>query len=210
MWRLAVEKQNEKQVARELGTSTKTVRKWRNRFIKYGIEGLQDLPRSGAPAKFNVCQRCEVIAIACDQPKNYGFSESTNWNLDLLTQAVQKEVEGPAMSRSSVFRTLNENELKPHKLRMWLHSKDPAFKEKVNDIVSLYIVPPKDAVVLSIDEKTGMQALERKYETRLPQQGKSGRYEYEYIRHGTQSLITSFETKTGEVYGECGSTRKGL
>lgn len=208
IWGLAMEKQNENQVARELGTTVKTVRKWQNRYINYGLKGLDDLPRSGAPAKFDVCQRCEVIAIACDQPKNYGFSESPTWNLDRLTQVVQKEVEGPVMSRSSVFRTLNENELKPHKLRMWLHSKDPEFKEKVNDIVSLYIDPPKDAVVLSIDEKTGMQALERKYETRLPQQGKPGRYEYEYIRHGTQSLIASFETQTGEVYGECGSTRK--
>jgi len=203
-----MEKQTENQVARELGTTVKTVRKWRNRYIKHGLKGLEDLPRSGAPAKFDVCQRCEVIAIACDQPENYGFPESATWSLDRLTQVVQNEVEGAMMSRSSVFRTLNENELKPHKLRMWLHSKDPKFKEKVNDIVSLYNDPPKDAVVLSIDEKTGMQALERKYETHLPRPGKSGRYEYEYIRHGTQSLIASFETQTGEVYGECGSTRK--
>jgi len=111
------------------------------------------------------------------------------------------------MSRSSVFRTLSDNELKPHKMRMWLHSKGPQFKEKVNDIVSLYTDPPEDAVVLCIDEKTGMQALERKYETRPAQPGEPGRYEYEYIRHGTQSLIASFEIKTGEVYGECGSTR---
>jgi len=207
IWSLAVEKQKEAEVAKELNTSTKTVRKWRNRFIQSGIDGLYDLPRPGAPAKFDVCQRCEVIAIACDEPKYYGFPEYTHWNFDILTQAVHREVEGPAMSRSSVFRTLSDNELKPHKMRMWLHSKDPQFKEKVNDIVSLYTDPPEDAVVLCIDEKTGMQALERKYETRPAQPGEPGRYEYEYIRHGTQSLIASFEIKTGEVYGECGSTR---
>jgi len=207
IWSLAVEQQKEIDVARELETSTKTVRKWRNRFSQSGIDGLYDLPRSGAPPKFDVCQRCEVIAIACDKPQYYGFPEYTHWNLDILTKAVQNEIEGPMMSRSSVFRTLSDNELKPHKMRMWLHSKDPEFKEKVNDIVSLYTDPPEDAAILCIDEKTGMQALERKYETQPAQPEKPGRYEYEYIRHGTQSLIASFEIKTGVVYGECGSTR---
>ncbi|WP_425429493.1 helix-turn-helix domain-containing protein [Desulfoscipio geothermicus] len=65
-------------------TSTKTVRKWRNRFSQSGIDGLHDLPRPGAPIKFDVCQRCEVIAIACDKPKYYGFPEYTHWNLDIL------------------------------------------------------------------------------------------------------------------------------
>lgn len=88
IWQLAVEQKKEAQVAEELKTSTKTVRKWRNRFIQSGIEGLHDLPRSGAPTKFSISQRCEVIAIACDEPKSYGYPEYTHWNLDILTQAI--------------------------------------------------------------------------------------------------------------------------
>jgi transposase len=90
---------------------------------------------------------------------------------------------------------------------MWLHSPDPAFREKVNEIVGLYLNPPEDAVVLCIDEKTGMQATERKHETQRPLPGRPGRYECEYIRHGTQSLLASFDINTGRVVASCGSTR---
>jgi transposase len=204
---LAIEQQMDSQVAREVSTTTKTVRKWRSRFVQSGIDGLYDLPRSGAPTKFQVGQRCEVIAIACDAPANYGFPTYTLWNLDLLTQVVHNNVEGPTMSRSSVARTLGQNDLRPHKMRMWLHSKDPDFKEKVNDLVCLYTDPPEEAAVICVDEKTGMQALERKYETCLPGPGKPGRYEYEYIRHGTQALITGFNIRTGQVTATCGPTR---
>ncbi|WP_042315531.1 hypothetical protein [Desulfofarcimen acetoxidans] len=106
------------------------------------------------------------------------------------------------MSRSNIWQTLNEINLKPHKFEMWLHNKDPAFKEKTNIIVDIYNNPPEDAVVLCVDEKTGIQAVERKYETQIPKPGKPGKYEYEYIRHGTQSLLTCFDINTGEVYAE--------
>lgn len=204
---LAEDRLTEKEVARSLGTSVKTVKKWRDRFQKSAIAGLFDLPRSGAPPRFDVMQRCEVVGITCDTPENYGVLGYTKWTYDLLTGVVNQKVEGPQMSRSSIVRTLNDNELKPHKMEMWLHSRDPQFKEKVNDIVSLYINPPEDAVILSIDEKTGMQATERKNETQRPIPGRPGRYEYEYIRHGTLSMLASFDIKTGEVYSDCNSTR---
>lgn len=92
---------------------------------------------------------------------------------------------------------------------MWFHSRDPEFKGKINDVVSLYIDPPKDAVILSINEKTGMQATGRKNETQRSITGRPGRYEYEYIRHGTLSIFSSFDIKTGEVYSECNPTRTG-
>lgn len=206
---LAEEGLTVKEVAQNLDTSRKTVKKWRDRFLKSGIAGLSDLPRSGAPPKFDVMQRCEVVAIACDAPENYGISGYTKWTYDLLAEAVNHKVEGFQMSRSSIARTLNDNKLKPHKLGMWLHSRDPQFKERVNDVVSLYIDPPQGAVILSIDEKTGMQATERKNETKRPIPGRPGRYEYEYVRHGTLSMFASFNIKTGEVYSECNSTRTG-
>lgn len=193
-------------VSRIMSTTTVTVRKWRDRFIANGIPGLNDLPRSGAPSKFTAEQRCEVIAIACDKPSCYSFEGDERWTCNMLTTAVNQTLDF-SMSRSSIARTLHNNDLRPHKMQMWLHSKDPQFKEKVNCIVSLYLDPPRDTVVLSIDEKTGMQANERKYATQLPIPGRTGRYEHEYIRHGTQSLIAGFNTQTGKVTASCGATR---
>lgn len=206
--KLHVEHLTIQQVANHLSTSTNTVRKWRNRFADHGSDGLLDAPRSGAPGKFDVTQRCELLAIACDMPEHYGLENVTHWTLDQLTAAAAQQVEGPPMSRSSVARTLSRNHLKPHKMKMWLHSPDPQFKEKVNDIVNLYTTPPeKDTIVISVDEKTGMQATEQKYEMKLPSPMKAGRKEYEYIRHGTQALIAGFSITDGEVTAVCGDTR---
>lgn len=196
------------EVAVYLNTTSRTVGKWQERFVADGIHGLNDLPRSGAPPKFTVQQRCEVIAIACDKPAHYGLVGDTHWTSDTLTAAVNASTEF-TMSRSSVFRTLRQNQLKPHKLKMWLHSPDPQFKEKVNDVVWYYLNQHllTDTVVLCIDEKTGMQAIERKYETQRPMPGRPGRYEYEYIRHGTQSLLAAFNIHTGHVTAHCGPGR---
>ena len=207
IWQLGEEKLPETEVARNLQATVKTVRKWQGRFLEHGMAGLNDLPRTGPPPKFSAEQRCEVIAIACDRPENYGIEGYTKWTLDTLTEAVNNHMENFTMSRTSVFRTLSEVDLKPHKTKMWLKSMDPEFKEKVNDIVSLYNEPPQEAVVLCVDEKTGMQATERKYETRPPLPGKPGRYEHHYKRHGTQSLFAAFNTQTGKVTARCNDTR---
>ncbi len=147
-------------------------------------------PRAGAPPKFTLGQRFEVIAIACDKPEHHGFASQPLWTLDTLTYAANESIADLSISRSSVVRILAQSSLKPHRVRMWLHSPDPQFREKVNDIVALYLNPPADAVVLCVDEKTGIQATERKYESIRPWPGRLGRYEYEYIRHGTQSPNT--------------------
>jgi transposase len=198
----------EQEAAKDLCVNIKTIRKWASRFIAEGIEGLNDTPRSGAPCKFSASQRCEIIAIACDSPKNYGHETQNLWTYDILTEVVNAEIADLNMSRTSVFLTLSENDLKPNKFKMWLHSKDPEFESKVNEIVDLYLNPPENAVVISVDEKTGMQAIERKYETKMPSPGNVGKYEYEYIRHGTQSLIAGFDIVTGKVTAECLPTRK--
>ena len=198
---------DENEVAKQLGINIKTVRKWRDRFHAKGIEGLKDNPRSGAPTTFTVLQRCEIIAIACDYPANYGYDTHNHWTGKILTEAANKTIEGLSISESSVRRTLQMNDLKPHKFRMWLHSKDPEFTEKVNDIVDLYMNTPEDEVVICVDEKTGMQATEKVTETVLPKPGILGKYECEYIRHGTQSLIAAFDIKTGNIIAECGDTR---
>ncbi|RCX14392.1 transposase [Anaerobacterium chartisolvens] len=197
----------ENEVAQQLGIDIKTVRKWRDRFHSKGIDGLEDSPRSGAPTTFTILQRCEIIAVACDKPSNYGYDTNNHWTGKILTEAANATIDGLSISESSVRRTLQMNDLKPHKFRMWLHSKDPEFTERVNEVVNLYINTPSDEVVICVDEKTGMQATERIAETILPKPGIAVKYESEYIRHGTQSLIAAFDIKTGNVIAQCGDSR---
>jgi transposase len=202
-----VEGKDENEVASNLKITVKTVRKWRDRFQLKGLNGLKDEVRKGAPSRFTVLQRCEIIAIACDYPKNYGYDTHNHWTGEILTEATNATIEDLNISESSIRRTLKMNELRPHKFKMWLHSKDPEFKERVSEVIDLYLNSPKDAAVISIDEKTGMQAIERIAEPILPKPGCAGKYESEYIRHGTQSLIASFDIKTGKVIAQCGDTR---
>ena len=106
-----------------------------------------------------------------------------------------------------VERILQAGDVRPHRVQQWLHSPDPAFREKVNVICKLYRKAPKNAVVLSIDEKTGIQAIERKHPGRAPAAGRLRRREFEYIRHGTQSLIAALDVHTGRVLGSCRDRR---
>ena len=204
IWHLFYEQRAVQEVAHEVGVHPKTVRKWRDRFQAYGVPGLEDAPRAGRPSQISVTQRCEILAIACDTPENYGLKEQPLWTYDTLTEVVKDRVDDLSISRSGVYRTLQSVALKPHKTQMWLHSPDPNFKAKVNEIVGLYEADwPDDVVVVCIDEKTGMQANERKYATEVPRIGRAGRVEYEYIRHGTVSLLAAFNIRTGEVFAEC-------
>src|SRR6185503_2505631 len=111
------------------------------------------------------------------------------------------------MSRSSLHRILQDADIHPHRMKMWLHSPDPRFREKVTAICNLYLHPPADAVVLSIDEKTGMQARGRRFPGRPPAPGRAARFEFEYIRYGTRTLIAAFDIISGRVYGEVRPTR---
>jgi hypothetical protein len=107
-----------------------------------------------------------------------------------------------------VQRILQAGDVRPHRVQQWLHSPDPAFREKVNVICKLYRKAPKNAVVLSIDGKTGIQAIERKHPGRAPAAGRLRRREFEYIRHGTQSLIAALDVHTGRVLGSCRDRRQ--
>lgn len=193
-------------VAIGLGVHSRRVERWRSRFAKSRLAGLKDRARSGRKAKFNPAQRCEIIAIACD-PIETDKGKTTRTIEDVVRQAIQRGVvEG--IGWTSVQRILADGEVRPHKVDGWLHSTDPLFREKVKDVVDLYLSPPVGSVVLSIDEKPGMQALERRYPDRLPKPGKPRRREYEYRRHGTQTLLCAFEVHKGRVIAECGDTRK--
>lgn len=119
---------------------------WRTRFAIHGIDGLNDLKRCGKPSKYGHQERLKVIDIACQPP-----SLKTRWTLRELAEKT-------GISKSHLHRIMHELDLKPHQFKMWLFSNDPEFEKKQADIVGLYLHPPKNAFVICLDEKTGLQA----------------------------------------------------
>ncbi len=159
---------------------------------------------------FPPLQRVDVVSIATSQPADYGC-HATRWSLDDIAITILNQNHAEAMSRSTVWRILDEGDLKPHKIQYWLNSHDPDFEEKARDICTLYVDAPQlyeqGRLVICCDEKTGMQILERKHPTKPMISGIPERREHEYIRHGTRALINSFAVPTGQVAWNLGQTR---
>jgi transposase len=196
-------------VAERLNIDVKTVRRWRDRFAKKRcVQALKDEPRSGRPPEIGLLSRLELLSMACGNPSDFGEVSRKVWTIDSLLEGFHRHHPKTPISRTSVLRILNDAEIRPHRVRMWLHSPDPEFKEKVRRICRLYLHPPRGAVVLCIDEKTGIQALGRKYPLRHASPGRAGRVDFEYVRHGTRTLLTAFNPHTGKVYAEVRKRRK--
>lgn len=191
-------------IAERLGVSVQTVCLWRKRIAQHGVPGIREGQRSGRPPSISHEVRLQLIALACEVQESDGRVTPT---LDeIVARAVERGVI-EQISRSHVQRILQAGDVRPHRVQQWLHSPDPAFREKVNKICKLYRKAPKNAIVLSIDEKTGIQAIERKHLGRGPVPGRLRRREFEYIRHGTQTLIAALDVHTGQVVAECRERR---
>lgn len=191
-------------ISAALGVSVQTVSHWRTRLARQGLKGLQEAARPGRPRRIGPTQRLELLSLACEPAESQGRATPT---LDeLVDRAVQRGVV-TQISRSHLQRILEAGDMRPHRVRQWLHSPDPQFRQKVNAICALYRQAPKGSVVLSVDEKTGIQAIERKHADRAPVPGRLRRREFEYIRHGTQALIAALDVHSGRVYGSCTDRR---
>jgi len=195
------------EVARRSRAHPRTVERWRARFLRLGLLGLEDRPRPGHKPKFGSVARLEMIALACEPVLHRLDGRARRTIEDLQQEAVSRGIV-ESISWSSVQRILANIDLRPHMVKGWVHSPDSQFREKVTEITQLYLNPPPDSVVLCIDEKTGMQALERRFPDRPAVPGRKRRREFEYIRHGTQSLFCSFEVHRGRIVESCGQTRK--
>jgi transposase len=197
------------EVARRLGCDVKTVRKWRKRMAaRPQVASLEDDMRVGRPPTVPVLARLELVKLACARPADCKAPFRQVWSADALRVALERAT-GFQLSTSEVRRTLRDEEIRPHRMRVWLHSPDPDFASKVRRICDLYLTEPADdEVVLCVDEKTGMQALERKHPSTLPGVRRPGRFEFEYGRKGTRTLIAAFNPHTGEVFGRCSRRRK--
>jgi transposase len=184
-------------IARDLGCSEKTVREWRGRFAVHGIPGIFDRPRSGRPETYGPSARLAVIAAATSVPPG---GESC-WSHTLLARHLRER--GLDISPATVGRTLADAGVRPHKVRGWLNrADDPAFWVRAGAVCRLYLNPLPGTVLLSIDEKTGIQAKHRTHPEIPLRPGRPARREFEYVRHGTVSIIAAMNVATGEVIAQ--------
>lgn len=192
-------------IAQALKVSQQTVSLWRNRFSIYGIKGLSDKNRPGRPRTIGDAAKLEILALACE-PLNENEGRVTPTLNELIDRVVKRGVV-KSISRSHLHRILQAGDVHPNRVQQWLHSTDPEFRNKVNIICDLYKTKPENSIVLSIDEKSGIQAIERKNKGSPAKRGQLYREEFEYIRHGTQCLIAALDVHTGKLVGQCRDRR---
>jgi transposase len=183
------------QIAADLHVGVDMVRKWRRRFAASGLAGLIDAKRSGRPRRHGPDVRVQIVAVATSAPP---LPEST-WSHRRIAQ----QLTDTTISASQVGRILADCDLRPYRVRGWLTRKDdPMFWARARDVCDLYLHPPADAVVLSIDEKTAIAARSRKHPGQAVVPGRAARQEFEYVRHGTVSIIAALDVRTGQAITE--------
>ena len=179
-----------REIARELETTPTTVSLWRGRYARHGLGGLDDLPRSGTPAIYSEATD-ERIRKVLDQPPPKGFAR---WNGKLIAKALGD------VGVQYIWRSLRKQKIDLAGRKSWCESKDPEFAAKAADVVGLYMAPPENAVVLCVDEKPSIQALERSQGyLKLPNGRALTGQSHDYKRHGTTTLFAAFEVATGKV-----------
>jgi transposase len=188
----AAEGASNREIATELGLSLPTVGQWRAAFVREGSAGLADRPRSGRPRRLDEATARLIVAKAL-QPPPPGTS---HWSVRDLARHL-------SLPATTVHRVLRANRVKPHQVRTFKHSKDPQLVEKVCDLVGLYLDPPDGALVVCVDEKTQIQALDRTQPLLPLRPGLPERRTHDYVRHGTTNLYAALEIASGQVVGEC-------
>jgi transposase len=185
-------------LARKLCTSVPTVLLWRKRFESDGISGiLEDRPRSGRPKRISLEREAAIVdATMKTTPK-----DATQWSVRAMA-AAQK------VSSATVQRIWKKHKLQPHRVESFKFSNDPQFARKVRDIVGLYMNPPDKAIVLSVDEKSQIQALDRTQPILPLRPGLPQRQTHDYQRHGTTTLFAALNVLEGTVIGECQSRHR--
>jgi transposase len=198
-------------ISRELNCDNRTAGKWRRRYADLGLSGLQDAVRSGRPQAIASPTRVQVISVASTLPEDH-HRTVTRWTLDEIVTTLLETLNTSPISRSSIWRILQDVDLKPHKSEYWLNSHDEDFDAKAQSICQLYAKAlesyEQGRLLICCDEKTGMQVRERKAPTKPAQPGRRERREHEYIRHGTRVLINSLAVATGQIAWTIGATRK--
>jgi len=183
-----------RQIAPMVGMNEHTVAQWRRRFAAEGLAGLQDRKRSGRPLVYDHDQRLRIVATVTQEPPD----PASHWSHSQLAKALADM----GISASQIGRILADLDIKPHRVRSWITRPDDlGFWERAADICGLYLVPPTNALVLSVDEKTAISARSRAYPTTPAAPGRVARREFEYVRHGTACLMAALDVHSGQVLG---------
>jgi transposase len=188
----AAQGHSNQEIARRLGITGATVGKWRERYRVHGVEGLADGPRSGTPRKITDAQ----VEAAVTRTLESVPAAATHWS----TRSLARQV---GLSQSAIVRIWHSFGLQPHRSETFKLSTDPFLVEKIRDIVGLYLNPPEHAIVLSVDEKSQVQALDRTQPILPLRPGLPEQRTSDYERHGTTSLFAALDIATGKVIGEC-------
>lgn len=186
-------------IAARLGVARSTAATWRNRFCEHRLDGLVDEPRPGRPRTVSDAQVEQLITETLESTP----ADATHWS----TRSMAAHL---GMSQSTVSRVWRAFGLAPHKVDTWKLSKDPLFVDKVRDVVGLYLDPPERALVLCVDEKTQIQALDRTQPIFPMMPGTPARASHDYVRHGTSSLYAALDVATGKVIGSLHSRHRAV
>ncbi len=178
-------------MAKRLGVSVNAVNVWRRRYREQGLAGLRTRERSGRPRRISEAKERSVVAATMRRP-----SATTHWSARRLAKTV-------GLSAASVHRIWQKYGLQPHRVETFKFSNDPAFDAKLADIVGLYLDPPERALVLCVDEKSQIQALNRTQPILPMRRGLPARMTHDYERNGTTSLFAALEVASGKVHGQC-------
>jgi transposase len=196
---LAAEGLNNTEIAGQLGVHRNMVAKWRSRFLRHRLDGLVDEPRPGRPRTITDDKVEEVIVKTLETTP----TDATHWS----TRSMAREV---GLTQSAVLRIWKAFGLQPHRQQTWKLSRDPQFIDKVRDIVGLYLDPPERAVVLCVDEKSQIQALDRTAPILPMLPGVPERATHDYKRAGTSSLYAALDLASGEVIGRTHARHRAI
>jgi transposase len=187
---LAAQGLQNKDIAEQLGVGRVQVARWRQRYVEFGLEGIErDLPRGAPPVKVDVAKLVELTTQSTPQA-------ATHWSTRKMAAVLE-------VSPSTVMRHWQAHGLKPHLVRGFKVSRDPQFVEKLEDIVGLYMSPPEHALVLCCDEKSQVQALDRTQPGLPLKKGRAQTMTHDYKRHGTTTLFAALNVLDGQIIGQC-------
>ena len=178
------------EIMRSLQTTAPTISRWKQRFEKQGMAGLDPRHKGSQPRVANAAVQARIARKTQQKPTD----GSTHWSCRKMAAVL-------GLSKSTVQRVWAQTRLKPHRLDRYMTSNDPCFEEKAADIIGLYMNPPQHAAVFCVDEKTAIQALDRLNPVLPLSPGRAERHGFEYYRHGTLSLYAALDVKTGKVHG---------
>lgn len=178
-------------IKEKLDTTAPTISRWKKRFLEQGLDGFETHRPGQPPAKLTPRLRARILAATRRKPRD----GSTHWSCRKLAAEL-------GVSKTMVHKVWQEAGLKPHRLERYMASNDPDFERKAADIIGLYLDPPRNAAVFCVDEKTAIQALDRRDRVLPLSPGRAERHGFEYKRNGTLSLYAALNTQTGQVQGK--------